>query len=300
MNHQNKRLMRWAAISITMLLLSLFAFHACQMDHGLSPKEYQIKGKVQFFKGNPPEGTDRIEVFALKEFPPQNPQNLLYLGRSGPLDYQSGREVSYSIDVSPTTYQFVGVIWKEKGKDWNLTGLMGFYTGSENTFSFFPDSVVVSKEQPIVEDVNFTANWELVNKDARISGKIYYEGHWPEDTNLLLLAVYPQKPQSDFEYLTFSNIDYSQPIFVDSSRYELPINSGVYQYVALFWVGKSISSLSDMVALGFFEDKNNPGLPGRIEIQTGQTLENIDIHVNFNEIQFPKIMPRSNSPEDVR
>ena len=286
--------MRWAVSFSAIISVALFAFHACQMDHGLSPADYQIKGKVQFFKGTAPENTDRIEVFALKEFPPQNPQNFLYLGRSGPLDYQSGREVNYSIDVSPTTYQFVGVIWKEKGKDWTLTGLMGFYTGSGSEFSFLPDSVVVSKEKPIAEDVNFTANWELVNKDARISGKISYEGNWPKQTNLLLLAVYPQKPQTDFEYLTFSNIDYSQPIFVDSSDYELPINSGIYQYVVLFWVGKSISKLSDMVELGFFEDKNNPGTAGIIEIQPGQALQNIDIHVNFNEIQFPKIVGRPN------
>ncbi len=286
-NLEKNNLKRWISLSIVSLGIGLLIFIACQMDHGLRPTVYQIKGKVQFFKGDPPENTDRIEVFALKEFPPQDPQNLLYLGRSGPLDYQSGREVSYSVDVSPTTYQFVGVIWKEKNKDWNLTGLIGFYTGENNTFSFFPDSVEVSRENPVVEDVNFTANWELVNKDARISGKITYEGTWPEETNLLILAVYPQKPRSDFEYLTFSNIDYSQPIAVDSSRYELPINSGIYQYVVLYWIGKSISKLSDMVELGFFEDKNNPGQPGRIEVQPGQTLENIDIHVNFNNIQFP-------------
>jgi len=272
------------AIGILSLLLSLWL--GCDIDHGLYPIRYAIKGKVIFLKGEPPANTDRVEVFALKEFPPKDPQNFLYLGQSGPLDFHRGNEIEYEIQVSRTTYQLIGVLWKEKGQDWSLTGLLGFYTGGFQ--SIFPDSVVISKEHPVAENVDIYANWEVVSKDASISGNIHYAGDWPEDTQLLLLAIYPKKPSSEFQYLLFENVDYSQPIGVESSSYRLVVNGGIYNYVVLYWVGKQIKKLTDLVELGFYESPQNPGQPGRVEVSSGGHVENIDIHVDFNKIQFPK------------
>lgn len=265
------------------LLLTIIL--ACEIDHGLYPIVYKIKGEIIFFKGEPPDNTDRIEVFALKEFPPKDPQNFLYLGQSGPLNYRAGNTIDYEIQVSPTTYQMIGLLWKEKDQDWNLTGLMGFYTG--DITSIFPDSVAVSKENPVVDSVNIYANWESVSKDAHISGKITYEGEWPLDTSLLLLAVYRIMPTSEFQYFLFENIDYSQPIFVNSSSYRLAVNAGVYNYIVLYWVGKNISKLTDLIEIGFYEDQSKPGEPGTVEINMGQEVENIDIRVNFDNIEFP-------------
>ncbi|MBN2010441.1 hypothetical protein JW960_13930, partial [candidate division KSB1 bacterium] len=182
----------------TSILLILIAL-SCEIDHGLYPIDYQIKGNIVFFKGEPPANTDRIEVFALKEFPPEDPQNFLYLGQSGALNYSKGDTIPYSISVSPTSYELIGVLWREKGKDWALTGIMGIYTG--DAFSLLPQPVEVSKEHPVAENVNFYANWETVSKSASVGGTIHYEGEWPSDTQLLLLAVYRTKPTSDFGYI---------------------------------------------------------------------------------------------------
>lgn len=257
----------------------------CEIDHGLYPIRYVIKGKVIFFKGSPPANTDRVEVFALKEFPPKDPQNLLYLGQSGALNLAAGNEVNYEIQVSPTTYQLVAVLWKEKGRDWSLTGLLGFYTGGLTTI--LPDSVMVSKEQPVADSVDIFANWEVVSKESVIAGRITYQGPWPEDTQLLLLAIYKAQPVSDISYLLLENVDYTQPIFVDSSAYRLPVNSGVYNYVVLFWVGKKIKKLTDLVPIGVYEAPENPGSPGRVTVEPGEVKSNVDIHVDFNSIQFP-------------
>lgn len=257
----------------------------CEIDHGLYPIRYVIKGKVIFFKGSPPANTDRVEVFALKEFPPKDPQNFLYLGQSGALNITAGNEVNYEIQVSPTTYQLVAVLWKEKGQDWSLTGLLGFYTGGLTTI--LPDSVMVSKEQPVADSVDIFANWEVVAKESVISGRITYKGPWPEDTQLLLLAIYKAKPVSDISYLLLENVDYTQPIFADSSSYRLPVNSGVYNYVVLFWVGKKIKNLTDLVPIGVYEAPDNPGSPGRVTVEPGEEKSNVDIHVDFNNIQFP-------------
>lgn len=273
---------------ILFALLSFFIlglFVSCEIDHGLYPIKYTIKGKVLFFKGEPPPTTDRVEVFALKEFPPKDPQNFLYLGQSGALDFSKGNEVDYEIQVSPTSYQMLAVLWKEKGYDWTLTGLLGFYTGG--TQSILPDTVVVSHENPVVDSVDIYANWEVVSKDASIAGKITYEGNWPEDTQLLLLAVYRQKPTSDMQFLLFENVDYTQPVFVDSSTYRLAVGSGVYNYVVLYWVGKKISNLTDLIELGYYESPENPGQPGKIDIASGERKEDVHIHVNFDAIQFP-------------
>lgn len=278
--------MRKIYITFYLIIILLLLTANCQIDHGLYPISYSIKGKVLFLKGKPPENTDRIEVFALKEFPPKDPQNFLYLGQSGSLDFTQGNEVDYEIQVSRTSYQMIGVLWKEKGQDWNLTGLLGFYTGGLQ--SIFPDSVVITKENPVAKNVNIYANWETVSKDAFIAGRITYNGKWPEDTQLLLLAIYPIKPTSDFQFLLFENVDYTQSVSVDSSSYRLAVNSGVYNYVVLYWVGKSISKLTDLVELGHYESLQNPGQPGRVEVDPGKGIENIDIHVDFNKIDFPK------------
>ena len=271
-------------IILLIISVTLFLIFNCEIDHGLFPTSYQIKGKVIFFKGKPPENTDRIEVFALKEFPPKDPQNFLYLGQSGSLDYTEGEEVEYEIQVSRTSYQFIGVLWKEKKQDWDLTGLLGFYSGGLQ--SLFPDSVNITKANPVAEDVNIYANWETVSKDANISGNITYNGEWPEDTQLLLLAIYPIKPTSEFQFLLFENVDYTQSVSVDTSSYRLAVNSGVYNYVVLYWVGKSVSKLTDLVELGIYEAPQNSGQPGRVEVDSGEEAKNINIYVDFSKIEF--------------
>ncbi len=273
-------------ITIFIAVVIFILVYSCQLDHGLKPVNYGIKGTIHFYKGNPPENTDRIEVFAIKEFPPQDPQNFLYLGRSGALDYQGKNKVEYEIQVSPTSYELVGLLWKEKNQDWNLTGLMGFYSGGFQ--SFFPDTVFVSRDDTIADSVDIYANWNVVSKDAWISGNIRYQGTWPEDTSLLILGIYPIEPKEEFQYILFENVDYAQPLFVDSSTYRLPVNSGVYQYVGVFWVGKNVSNFSDIIKVGFYKAADNPGNPGRVVVDPNQNVENIDIVVDFNQIDQPK------------
>lgn len=268
--------------SVIIILLLIFG---CEIDHGLFPIKYTIKGKVIFFKGEPPANTDRVEVFALKEFPPKDPQNFLYLGQSGALDFSKGNEVAYEVQVSPTTYQMLAVLWKEKGQDWTLTGLLGFYTGGFQ--SILPDSVIVTRENPVADSIDIFANWQTVSKDASIAGKITYEGEWPEDTQLLLLAIYRIKPVTEMQFLLFENVDYTQSVFTDSSSYKLAVNSGSYNYIVLYWVGKGISKITDLTEIGVYEAPGNPGQPGRVSVNTGEKVEGIDIHVNFSTIQFP-------------
>ncbi|MEE4312696.1 MAG: hypothetical protein V2J62_12605, partial [candidate division KSB1 bacterium] len=165
---------------------------------------------------------------------------------------------------------------------WNLTGLIGIYTG--NSSSFFPDSVIINKKNPIIDDINIYANWDRVSKTSVISGRITYEGEWPQDTQILLLAVYRVKPTSEFQLIAFENVDYTQPLFVDESSYRLAVNSGVYNHIVLYWVGKNIKNLTDLVEVGVH---GGIATPASVDIPDDGELENIDIHVNFNEIDFP-------------
>jgi len=269
------------------VIIFIIILISCEIDHGLYPNNYLIKGTLFFVRGNPPDSTDRIEVFALKEFPPKDPQNFLYLGRSGSIDYSEDRKVNYEIQVSPTSYQLIVLLWKHKNYDWNLTGILGVFTGGDA--STFSGTVEVSKENPVVENVNIFSNWERVNKDAFISGAITYEGKWPEDTSVLLLAIYNVKPNKENEgtYFSFENFDYTQRLFVDSSSYRLAVRSSVYNYIGLFWVGKNITKLSDLVEIGFYENPDKLGDPGTVEVSTAEHTKNIDIHVDFNKIEFP-------------
>ena len=192
------------------------------------------------------------------------------------------------IKVSPTSYQLVVLLWKQKNRDLNLTGILGIYTGKDG--ASFSGTVEVSKEIPIVENINIYANWEKVNKDGFISGDINYEGRWPEDTSILLLAIYNVKPNPENEgtYFSFENFDYTQQLKVNSSSYRLAVRSSVYNYIVLYWVGEDISKLSDLVEIGFYENPSKPGETGTVEVSTGEEAENIDIHVDFNKIEFPQ------------
>jgi hypothetical protein len=271
------------------LIILIIIVISCEIDHGLYPINYLIKGTIFFVMGDPPDSTDRIEVFALKEFPPKDPQNFLYLGQSGPIVYDNEeRNVEYEIKVSPTSYQLVVLLWKQKNHDLNLTGILGIYTGKDG--ASFSGTVEVSKEIPVVENVNIYANWEKVNKDGFISGDISYEGKWPEDTSILLLAIYNVKPNPENEgtYFSFENFDYTQPLFTVSSSYRLAVRSSIYNYIVLFWVGKNVSKLTDLVEIGVYESPNYPGEPGTVDLSAGGEAENIDIHVDFNKIEFPK------------
>ncbi len=275
---------RYYLALIFILILTVF-WLACEIDHGLYPQSYKIKGKVIFLRGTPPVNTDRIEVFAIKEFPPKDPQNFLYLGQSGALDFTKGNEIDYEIQVSPTKYDALALLWKEKGFNISLTGVIGIYTTADQYP--LPVAVEVSKTNPIVDGVDIYSDWNKVTKDASISGAITYEGTWPKDTSLLLLVIYKQKPEDDMTLLFFENIDYTQPLFVDTSSYRLLVSRGNYNYIVLFWVGKNVSKLTDLVEIGVYESINNPAEPGTVDLSDGGEAKNIDIHVDFNKIEFP-------------
>ncbi len=278
--------MKKILLIILIALIGMMVFIiACEIDHGLYPKKYAIKGTVKFLRGTAPENTDRLEVYALKEFPPQDPQNFLYLGQSGKLDLSQGNEIDYEIQVSPTSYDALGLIWKEKGQDISLTGLMGLYTTPED-FPL-PTRVEVSKENPVVEGIDIYSDWNKVSKECSIAGSIVYHGEWPEDTQILLLGIYREKPMNETSLLFFENVDYTQQLFVESSEYRLLVGSGTYKYIVLFWVGNSISKVTDLIELGVYEDPENPGTPGSVKVQSSDHAENIDIHVHFDQIQFP-------------
>ena len=57
--------------------------------------------------------------------------------------------------------------------------------------------------------------------------------------------------------------------------------------MVLYWVGKSISNLTDLLDIGYYINPENPDEPGKVVIETGQEKTNIDITVNFDEIQLP-------------
>ena len=277
--------MKQTAIYSVLLIAFTGLLLTCEIDHGLRPQQYLIKGNVIFLRGQPPDNTDRIEVYAIKEFPPQDPQNMLYLGQSGALDFSNGNTIPYQIPVSPTTYEAIVLIWKEKGYSINLTGLIGIYTTQENYP--LPVPVTVSQQQPVAEGIDIYSDWTKVSKDASISGTITYKGEWPADTQILLLAIYRIKPSNATSLLFFENVDYTQPLNVESSTYRLLVSKGTYQYIVLYWVGKSISGLEDLVPIGIYENQDQPGSAGIVKVDSGEHVTGIDIHIDFSQLTFP-------------
>jgi len=239
----------------------------------------KVKGTIHFLKGYPPSTTDRIEVFAFKTFPPQYPLDFSNVDHSGYLEYNNLDMVDYEMQLCHDIYNMIGILGKEKNYDWSMSNLIGIYTKDTQ---FLPSSIQISEQDTLIDEINIYANWDIVNKQSHISGKIFYQGNWPQETSLLLLAIYQLKPTSEFTYLTYENIDLAQPIFVYSSSYRIAVNAGTYNYIVLYWVGENISKLSDMVEIGIYKNPDNPNNAGAVNISEGEEIENVNIYVDFN------------------
>ena len=265
---------------LKILVLSLPIFSACEIDHGLSPTIYAIKGKVILIDKLPPN-TERIDVVVAKEFPPEE---FMELERSGALAI-TGDTLHYEVQVSSSgIYAAVAVVWKGRGLPWSITDILGFYTSFE-TFPL-PQSVEVTEDLPVVEGIDIYAQPANVIKDAMIKGKIYYHGQWPKDTEIVATAAFFNEPKTDLEYITqLGGINYSLPMNVDSCTYQMALKKGTYRYIVLFWKQRG-SALTDFKPIGYYKESNESNLPDILTVAPGDTLENINIYADFNMIKL--------------
>ena len=272
------------ALLVAAALLGTFA---CDIEHGLAPIQTKIRGIVVF--DGPPPGSNvaEVRVAATKNFPPQNlTTDLLY---SNQLQFNRDPNrvgpdtVAFEISAPPGTYPAIGVLWREGGKSWEITNIIGIYT---DLAVLAPKEVVVDEQTPIVDDVSIFGDWQLARRNAFLEGDIHFKGEWPPDSEILALAVFPivPDPNNQLEFLTLQALDFAIPKFREEPfHYRTRIPAGTFKFIAVFWKGKS-SGIFDIRAIGFHSCPNDSTAPKTVVVPDGGTVTGVDITVDLSSL----------------
>lgn len=253
-------------------IIIALALTACNIDHGLGLLPW-IEGKV-IFEGEMPPNTDQVIIVVAPQFPPTEWTDLI---RTPPLPLGQDT-VRYEVPLPYGTYEVIAAIWKAKGQTWSIqsiSNILGFYTIPNK---FEPASVTLTEEHPVARNIDIIADYDLIKRGAYISGRITYQGDWPEDTGMMILAAFPKVPESLMDYLLATGIDLTLSTFVPYQDYCLAVKSGIQKCLTLYWQRKG-GSVSDFKKLASYEF---PGF-GK-NVAEGDTLKNIDIVADFNKL----------------
>jgi len=135
-------------------MLSLLS--SCEIDHGLGIIESGISGRVIFSNpGAKPDKIDAARVVAVVNFPPQGLGDLVITNTSLNLSQESP---AYRLPAPLARYQVVAVVYREKGKDWDYTNILGIY-GLDETHGWEIQPVTLDKDHPVAKDIDIHCEW---------------------------------------------------------------------------------------------------------------------------------------------
>jgi len=145
----------------TVVLLIIFAFFtACEIDHGLGTMDSRITGVVVFLnKDKRPDYVESIRIVAAVNFPPESLGDVVFTNKSVNL---SKDEPEYYVSAPLAAYRLVAAVWKEKGRNWDYSKILGFYGFDPITFTFDSVKVELTKAHPVAENINIYCDWSLL------------------------------------------------------------------------------------------------------------------------------------------
>lgn len=267
----------------SLLVMQLAIQATCSIDHGIAPQVGvpAIRGTVTF-EGDPPANTHWVVVVASRDFPPSDVVELA-LSQSERLDFSAG-SADYEIKVpSLGTYAAVAVVWKAKDEPVVWSDVLGLYGASLTGGSIaFPDTVRITEDIPVVDGIDLSADFGLVDRGAVVSGTLTYEGNWPDNTELMGIAAYRERPTNLLEFFRMAALNISLPTQVDSFDYKLAIPPGSYEYLVVLWLARG-ASIFDFREIGFYETAPRSGEPAELSVARGDTARGIDIIVDLGE-----------------
>ena len=149
-----------AAAAVVMLLLT-----ACEIDHGLGAIESRITGRVVFLHPElKPGRIDAVRVVAVVNFPPRSLGDLVFTNTSINLSQPAP---AYSLPAPLATYVLVGAIYREKGRDWDYSNILGFYGAIPDSNIYTVEAVTLDKAHPVAESIDIYCDWAMVPRAGR-------------------------------------------------------------------------------------------------------------------------------------
>ena len=276
--------MKFRNFLIILSLLIAVGLLTCEMDKGLDIIPW-IEGKIFFnnidrVEEGDEQGIGDVIVVVAPDFPPKKWTDII---KTPPIFFN--RHVrkdtaEFKVPLNYGTYDVVAVLWKPINESWkfeSISNILGVYT-APNLFK--PKPVTINKEDEFVDGINIKADFGLVRYGSFIKYKITYIGTFNPDTDMMIIASFPMKPETVIDYLFAKGWDLGLPIRESAYHpfeFTLSVAPGFHKYVAVFWRGKGGSpyDFKRLADIMFPDDLEQTGawVPEGTEIKLGDTLE---------------------------
>jgi hypothetical protein len=257
-------------------LLILFAGIQCSIDRGLAPTKSGISGTVTFDK-EWPAMTDQVMVVAATRFPPVGINDIIM---SEPLPILTD-SAEYVIWASPTTFEAVGVVWKEKNQPWDVTNIIGIYFPTDNHFS--PGKITIPDKSTLVNNIDIHADLSKARRkvDSAIQGMLKVNGSWPVGATQVLVVASPT-------ILPTSLLDvvFGVPIAAgfDSSAFSLSVQPGTYRLIGALLIEENKSIGVESIK-AIYKKKPTDFLPTSVVVPTDTTVvRGIQLTLDFGGV----------------
>lgn len=262
---------------IGLIGLFILSQSACDVDHGLAPLPGTMRARVAF-RGEPPEDTQGVYLIVAPEFPPHAINELFQSPNSLPTDQDT---VWTEIDLPYGRYEAFGLWWYSEDTRSNLADILAMpFDGMTGE----PLGFTLSPEQPFIER-QLNANWSNMDRDASVRGTVYFEGEFPENTDVTAVAAFIQQPQSVVQYLVWlKSIDMTVKTGVRKHDFVLPLKNGYVGYIAIFWLAEKMP-LYDVQIVGEARDPVNTDALWKKVVKPDSTLSGVEIFVNWDQVK---------------
>ncbi len=260
-------------IRLFYLLAAAALMLSCSVDQGLAPTRSGLAGVVRFQK-EWPAVTDQVMVVAATRFPPTSIADIV-MSEPLPTFVDSA---AYEIWTPPTTFEAVGVVWKEKDQPWDVTNIIGMYFPTVTYFS--PGKVIIPDKNTLVTGININTDLSRARRKtaAAICGKLTAQGEWPSTARQVLIIASPSILPTGLLDILFS-----PPITAgfDSTDFALSVQPGVYRLIGALLIeeGKPLGVES---IKAIYKKRPTDLLPAAVAVPTDTTVvRGIHLVLNF-------------------
>ena len=164
MTQQFKTMRRFTLLLAICLIVVISPGFRCDIDHGLGVSDSRIRGHIILpDMSQRPDYFEAVRVVALTKTLDAEEITLNDVVFSNSSVDLNAELPAYDLPAPLSRYEFIGAVWKERDKNWDYTKIFGFYGFDPDSFQFNMQPVVLTKQQPIAENIDIVCDWIFVN-----------------------------------------------------------------------------------------------------------------------------------------
>ena len=141
-----------------------FLIFQCDIDHGLGVSSSRIRGHLILpDMALRPDYFESVRVIALTKTLDAQDISLNDVVISNSSVDLSDPTPAFDLPAPLSKYEFVGAVWKKRNEAWDYTRIFGFYGFDPDSFKFTQTPIYLSKDNPVVDDIDIVCDWLLVS-----------------------------------------------------------------------------------------------------------------------------------------